>query len=186
MNLDHFRKSNHVTEELVEQAAIVAWEDVRNRANVTLPSWDNAEPVVRYETRANVLAVLNMITPVLLEQGWLPPVVNDAVRSIVDEQNVNELHKNLMSHIMADRENSGHTTQQGLDGYSEGVEHGTLSIAGHIKAALDQVPTTKAQDIAAINAGKVRRIEILRNQLEGEGMNANIVALIWQALEPTK
>lgn len=186
MNLEHFRKETHVTEALVEQLAIVSWEDIRKRANAPLPSWEVAPADEKNQNRANVMAVLNMIVPVLIEQGWLPPTVNDEIREAVRDLTINELHKTLMDSLMATREASGHTTQEGLNGYSEGVEHGVHTLAMSIKDALNGVPSTVAQDIAEANAAKVRRLEILRDQLDAEGMNASVVGRMWEALDGTK
>lgn len=186
MNFDYYRKETHVTESLVEQLAIVAWEDIRERTNTPLPSWEPGIPAVKDENRANVLAVLNMIVPVLIEQGWLPATVNDGIRESVRDFSIHDLHESLMNSIMIDREASGHTTQEGLAGYSEGVEHGTVSLAMRITDALNGVPSTVAQDIAEANAAKVRRLEILRAQLDGEGMNASVVGRMWEALDGAK
>ncbi|WP_426734403.1 hypothetical protein [Glutamicibacter sp. 2E12] len=186
MNLDHFRKETHVTEDLVEQLAIVSWEDIRKRANAPLPSWEVAPADEKNQNRANVLAVLNMIVPVLIEQGWIPPTVNDAIREAVRDFSIHDLHKSLMNPFMIDREASGHTTQEGLAGYSEGVEHGIHTLAMRIRHALNGVPSTVAQDIAEANAAKVRRLEILRDQLDAEGMNASVVGRMWEALDGAK
>jgi len=187
MNLDHFRKEHHVTHDLVEQLSIVAWEDIRKKyLHPSIPSWENAECAVKQETSTNVLAALNMTIPVLIEQGWLPPTVNDAIREAVRDVSVNELHQDLMRSLLRHPNKGGHATQEGIDGYSEGAEHGTISLAGRVKQALQGVPLTAAQQIAEANAAKVRRMEILANQLDAEGLNASVVIRIWEALEPAK
>lgn len=190
MNLDHFRKATHVTDELVEQLSIVSWEDIRTRNTEShdfpMAPWEIAPADEKDQNRANVLGVLNMMVPVLIEQGWLPPTVNDEIREAVRDLTLNELQQTLMESLMATREASGHTTQEGLAGYSEGVEHGTLTLATRIKYALHGVPPTVAQDIAATNAAKVRRLEILRDQLDGEGMNAEVVIRMCEALDGAK
>jgi len=190
MNLDHFRKEHHVTNDLVEQLSIVAWEDIRARNTQTpgfpnLP-WEKAPADDKEQTRSNVLAVLNMTIPVLIEQGWLPPTVNDAIREAVRDLSVNELHQDLMRSLQRHPNKGGHTTQEGIEGYSEGAEHGTISLAGRVKQALQGVQLTAAQRIAEANAAKVRRMEILANQLDAEGMNTSVVLRIWEALEPAK
>lgn len=129
--------SNEIHENLVEQIAVIAYEDVRKKnPHARMPSWAGATAITRYEMKANVLGVLRMVIPVFLEEGWLPPTVNDAIREAVRDLSVNELHKSLMNSIMIDREVSGHTTKEGLNGYSEGVEHGTISLAGRVLAIL--------------------------------------------------
>ncbi|MGP4995527.1 hypothetical protein [Glutamicibacter ardleyensis] len=66
--------SNEITENLVEQVTVVAYEDVRNKnQDARMPSWAGAPAITRYEMKANVLGVLRMVIPVLVEQGWLPP-----------------------------------------------------------------------------------------------------------------
>ena len=140
---------NHITVELVEaiaaarvnaHAAHYGAMPEADRAHVpdfALKTWDEQDQMTKRNVCETVLNQLNEITPHLIETGWLPPAKRDAIRETVRDLSVNELHKSLMNHIMIDREQSGHTTQEGLNGYSEGAEHGTISIASRIKTILD-------------------------------------------------
>lgn len=129
--------STEIHENLVEQIAVAYHDKERqNPLGELTPSWRGLQPVQRHLMRGAVLETLNLVLPILKEEGWLPPTVNDAIREAVRDLSVNELHKSLMNSIMIDREVSGHTTQEGLNGYSEGVEHGTISLAGRILAIL--------------------------------------------------
>lgn len=66
--------SKHITEDLVDQLAIVAYENIRLRsAEAPLPSWTALNAVARYQQKLQVVEVLNMVIPVLIEQGWAPP-----------------------------------------------------------------------------------------------------------------
>ena len=129
--------STEITEDLVEQIAVIAYEDVRKKnQHARMPSWAGASEITRYEMKANALGVLRMVIPVLQEQGWMPPTVNDAIREAVRDLSVEELHKSLMKSLREHPEQGGHNTPEGLSGYSEGVDHGTISLAGRVFNAL--------------------------------------------------
>ena len=129
---------NTASTELVEQLAREAYEQRRARNLIyPEPAWEDAPAIEKHHGRQAVLAALNLLLPALQAHGWLPPAKHDAIRETVRDLSVNELHKSLMNSLMIDRENSGHTTQEGLNGYSEGAEHGTISLASRIKTILD-------------------------------------------------
>lgn len=140
---------SHITAELVDRIAAARVNShaahygsmpEADRAHVpdfALKTWDEQDPMTKHNVRETVLNQLNEITPHLIDAGWAPPAKHDAIRETVRDRSLNELHKSLMNSIMIDRENSGHTTQEGLNGYSEGAEHGTISLASRIKTILD-------------------------------------------------
>jgi len=67
-------KNEHITEELVEQIAIISYEQIRVRnSELPMPSWTGAGAMTRYQAKRDVLGVLKLVTPVLIEQGWAPP-----------------------------------------------------------------------------------------------------------------
>jgi len=68
-------KNEHITEELVEQIAIVSYEAARiDNSDIPMPSWTGAGAITRYEMKQKVLGVLDSVVPVMIEQGWAPPV----------------------------------------------------------------------------------------------------------------
>jgi len=69
-------KDNHITEDLVEQLAIIAYEQTRiQNGDIPIPSWTGAGAMTRYNIKNDVLGVLRITVPVLIEQGWKPPAV---------------------------------------------------------------------------------------------------------------
>lgn len=68
------KQSQNITEELVEQIAIISYEQIRlKNCEVPMPSWTGAGAMTRYQAKQDVIGVLAMVVPVLLEQGWTPP-----------------------------------------------------------------------------------------------------------------
>lgn len=68
-----------ITENMVEQVAVVAYEDVRKRnQDERMPSWSGAPAIIQHEMKANALGILKLTLPILLEEGWTPPVAGDA------------------------------------------------------------------------------------------------------------
>lgn len=140
---------NHINTELVEaiaaarvnaHAAHYGAMPEADRAHVpdfALKTWDEQDQMTKHNVRETVLNQLNEITPHLIEAGWLPPAKHDAIRETVRDQSVNELHKSLMGHLKLDPVGSGYTSSESINGYSEGAEHGTISIASRIKTILD-------------------------------------------------
>ncbi|NQD40532.1 hypothetical protein [Glutamicibacter halophytocola] len=78
-------KNEHITEQLVEQIAIISYEQVRIRnGELPMPSWTGAGAMTRYRAKQDVLEVLNLVVPVLIEQGWVPPVEADEMKAVVE------------------------------------------------------------------------------------------------------
>lgn len=129
---------NHITTELVEQLAREAHEAFRDRMGAhESPSWDGESPISKHHGREAVLGALNLLLPALQAHGWLPPAKHDAIRETVRDLSVNELHKSLMDSLRRQPAPGYHDTPEGLAGYSEGAEHGTISLASRIKTILD-------------------------------------------------
>lgn len=140
---------NHITTELVDRiaaarvnahAAHYGAMPEADRAIVpdfALKTWDEQDPMTKHNVRETVLNQLNEITPHLIEAGWLPPAKHDAIRETVRDQSVNELHKSLMWSLQEGRPSNGYDNNQSIAGYSEGAEHGTISLASRIKTILD-------------------------------------------------
>ncbi|MGP5689750.1 hypothetical protein [Glutamicibacter ardleyensis] len=85
MKQDSSQHGLRITENMVEQVAVASYEDTRQKnqhvvlpSGARMPSWAGLSPMVKYETRASVLAALKLVIPVLLEEGWTPPVAGDA------------------------------------------------------------------------------------------------------------
>ena len=141
--------SSHITTELVEKIAAARVNahaahygnlPEADRADVpgfVLQTWDQQEPMTKHSVRETVLSQLNEITPHLIAAGWLPPAKHDAIRETVRDMSVNELHKSLMDSLRRHPAPGYHDTPEGLGGYSEGIEHGTISLASRIKTILD-------------------------------------------------
>lgn len=69
-------KTNHITEDLVEQLAIIGYEQTRiQNGDLPMPSWTRVAAMTRFTAKNEALAVLNMVVPVLIELGWKPPTV---------------------------------------------------------------------------------------------------------------
>lgn len=140
---------SHITAELVEavaaarvnaHAAHYGAMPESDRARVpdfVLHTWDEQEPMTKHGVRETVLNQLNEILPHLIDAGWLPPAKHDAIRETVRDLSVNELHKSLMDSLRRQPAPGYHDTPEGFAGYSEGIEHGTISIASRIKTILD-------------------------------------------------
>lgn len=138
---------NHITEQLVETIAqrvhahqLNALANASNKDDIpdhAFRTWDELSPVDKFNRSQYVLNDLNFIVPALIETGWLPPAKHDAIRETVRDRSLNELHKSLMKSLREHPEQGGHNTQEGLNGYSEDAEHGTISIASRIKTILD-------------------------------------------------
>lgn len=64
-------------------------------------------------------------------------VIVHNLREAVTDTAVNELHKSLMEHLKLDPVGSGYASRESINGYSEGAEHGTISLASRIKTILD-------------------------------------------------
>lgn len=141
--------TNRVTSELVERIAKARVDGIAahynampaaDRANVpefALKPWDEQEPIEQHHIREVVLRQLNEITPHLLAEGWLAPATANQVREAVTDQTVQDLQTSLMDHLKLDPIGSGYTTRESINGYSEGAEHGTISLASRIKHILD-------------------------------------------------
>jgi len=81
-------KPNHITEELVEQLAIVSYEQTRiQNGELPMPSWTSSGAMTRFTVKNQVLDVLNIAVPVLLEQGWKPPTEAEAMQNGDDLEN---------------------------------------------------------------------------------------------------
>lgn len=129
---------NHITAELVTSVAQTAYERQRSTLKYGhMPEWCKANPLMKHHVRELALEDLNLFIPILIDAGWLPPAKHDAIRETVRDLSVNELHKSLMDHLKLDPVGSGYTSRESINGYSEGAEHGTISIASRIKAILD-------------------------------------------------
>ena len=140
--------TNHITTELVERIAKERVERIAahynampaaDRASVpdfVLNAWDEQDTATKHSVRETVLAQLNEITPHLIAEGWAPPAVISEVRETVTDQAVQELQTSLMDHLKLDPVGSGYTSQDCINGYSEGAEHGTISFASRIKGIL--------------------------------------------------
>lgn len=63
-------------------------------------------------------------------------VILHDVREAVTDQAVQELQTSLMDHLKLDPIGSGYTSRESISGYSEGAEHGTISLASRIKTIL--------------------------------------------------
>lgn len=75
----------HITDELVEQIAIISYEQIRVRnSELPMPSWTGAGAMTRYQTKQDVSEVLKLVVPVLIEQGWTPPEETAEMRAAVD------------------------------------------------------------------------------------------------------
>lgn len=63
-----------ITDELVEQIAIISYEGIRlKNCELPMPSWTGAGAMTRYQMKQDVIGVLTLVVPVLIEQGWTPP-----------------------------------------------------------------------------------------------------------------
>lgn len=79
------KQSQNITEELVEQLAIIAYEGVRlKNCSESMPSWTGAGAMTRFQMKQEVLGVLTMVVPVLLEQGWMPPAEAAVLKETID------------------------------------------------------------------------------------------------------
>jgi len=75
-------KPNHITEELVEQLAIISYEQHRiQNGDLPMPSWTGAGALSRYTMKEQAREALGMVVSVLLEQGWVPPLAGNAPES---------------------------------------------------------------------------------------------------------
>lgn len=129
--------SNEITENLVEQLAVVAYEDVQKRhLDDGLPSWAGSSPITRHKMKEETLRILNMLIPVLKEEGWLPPSLASKLRALASSEGTQAVQTTLMNDLNQNIVASGHNTQEGLNGYSEGVEHGTIIMGGRVLDAL--------------------------------------------------
>ena len=73
------QQNKHITEDLVVQVAIVAYEQVRILSgDIPVPGWTAAGPFARYTMKNQVHENLNMIIPILIAQGWTPPETRQA------------------------------------------------------------------------------------------------------------
>lgn len=74
MKQDSSQHGLRITENMVEQIAVVAYEDVRKRHQGNgLPSWAGSDALTRYKMKEETLRILKLTIPVLLEEGWAPP-----------------------------------------------------------------------------------------------------------------
>lgn len=75
------QQNEHITSDLVEQLAIVAYEHNRiQNGDLPMPGWTAAGAMTRFTMKNQVLAVLNMTIPVLIEQGWKAPEPRDEIQ----------------------------------------------------------------------------------------------------------
>ena len=75
----------HITDELVEQIAIISYEGIRlKNCELPMPSWTGAGAMTRYQMKQDVIGVLTLVVPVLIEQGWTPPEELDAMRDALE------------------------------------------------------------------------------------------------------
>ncbi|MGO2938878.1 MAG: hypothetical protein ACTICQ_15165 [Glutamicibacter arilaitensis] len=72
---------SYITEDLVEQVAIVSYEQTRiQNGELPMPSWAGAGAFNRYQHKVDIDEALKLIVPVMIEQGWKAPEPRDEIQ----------------------------------------------------------------------------------------------------------